>query len=95
MSGQKEKGFRVASGQNSMCINASASEKVHGAEPCVMGQIPLYACKEQYDVFYNLCATERSHVQGVRHFFCCRKRVGLGIGYNRLEVKDAKNKACT
>jgi hypothetical protein len=23
------------------------------------------------------------------------QRVGLGIGYNQLEVKDAKNKACT
>jgi hypothetical protein len=23
------------------------------------------------------------------------QRVGLGIGYSRLEIKDAKNKACT
>jgi hypothetical protein len=47
MSGQKKKGFRVASGQYSVFINASASQEVHGAEPCVIGQTPLYA----YDVF--------------------------------------------
>jgi len=23
------------------------------------------------------------------------RKVGFGIGYNRLEIKDAKNKACT
>jgi hypothetical protein len=84
-------------GQHSMSINASASKEAHGAEPCVIGQTPLYACKKQYDVLYNLCATERAHVQGVRHFFCCRiyyPRIGFGLGYNRLEIKDAKNKAC-
>jgi hypothetical protein len=23
------------------------------------------------------------------------RKVGFGIGYNRLEIKDSKNKACT
>jgi hypothetical protein len=41
MSGQKKKGFRVASGQHSVFINASASQEAHGAEPCVIGQTPF------------------------------------------------------
>jgi hypothetical protein len=96
MSGQRNKGFRVASGQHSVFKNASASQEVHGGEPCVNRSDTVYAfVGSNMMCFITFVVTKRSHVQGVRHLFYCRKRVGLGIGYNRLEVKDAKNKACT
>lgn len=67
MSGQRNKGFRVASGQHSVCKTFAQK-----ALPCPRGQTPS---------FVAAFATQR---------------VGLGIGYNRLEVEDAreaKNKA--
>jgi hypothetical protein len=102
MSGQKKKGFRVASGQHSECINASASKEVHGAEPCVIGQTPLYACKEQYDVFYTFALQSAPMSKGSDTSFVAPfivQRVGFGIldsiGCNWFDIKDAKNKACT
>lgn len=66
MSCQKNRGFRVASGQHSLCKTSALK-----SAPMSKG-------------------SDNSFVAAF-----ITQGVGFGIGYNRLKIKDAKNKAGT